>query len=74
MVEKRNGFGIGEVGRTSESTPLDDLEAANRQPRRQPDYPNGRKLSCGCTVYYKIEVMNANLGTSCEDCYDRMSD
>ena len=39
-----------------------------------PDYPNGRKLACGCTVYQQSEVMNASMGTSCQNCYDRMSD
>ena len=43
-----------------------------RQPRPD-DYPNGRKLSCGCTVYNRSEVMSASLGSSCQDCYDRMS-
>lgn len=45
-----------------------------KQTPRQPDYPTGRKLDCGCTVYYQSEVMNASMGTSCQDCYDRMSD
>lgn len=38
-----------------------------------PDYPNGRKLSCGHIVYSQVEIMNASLGSSCLDCYDRMS-
>ena len=42
--------------------------------RQQRDYPNGRKLDCGCTVYYKSHVMCASVGTSCQNCYDRMSD
>ena len=41
--------------------------------RRRLDYPNGRKLDCGCTVYYQGGVMNASMGSSCEGCYDRMS-
>lgn len=40
----------------------------------KPDYPQGRKLDCGCTVYQQSDVMNASMGTSCQDCYDRMSD
>jgi hypothetical protein len=71
---KKDGFGIGELSNVPESTPMDELEAERLQPRKAPDYPNGRKLSCGCTVYYKIDVMHASLGTSCPDCYDRMSD
>ena len=44
-----------------------------RRPRRI-DYPDGRKLDCGCTVEMACEVMSASRGTSCEACYDRMSD
>lgn len=46
------------------------------QPKPEPklDYPNGRKLDCGCTVYHQSQVMSASMGTSCENCYDRMSD
>jgi len=40
----------------------------------QPDYPDGRELACGHVVHYKHEVMSASLGSSCEMCYDRMSD
>ena len=71
---KTNGFGIGEAGQASASTPEDELEAARLQPWPAPDYPDGRKLSCGCTVYRKVEVMSASLGSSCFNCYDRMSD
>ena len=44
-------------------------------PRPAPvyDYPTGRKISCGCTVYNQIEVMSASMGTSCSYHYDRMS-
>lgn len=46
-----------------------------RKPQpRTPDYPDGRRLSCGCTVYWKHEVMSASRGSSCFNCYDRMSD
>ena len=53
---------------------LRDTAARKPRPVRQPDYPNGRKLSCGCTVYNAVEVMNASMGSSCANCYDRMSD
>ena len=71
---KASGFGIGEAGQAPASTPEDELEAARLQPRSVPDYPDGRNLSCGCTVYSKWEVMSASLGSSCPNCYDRMSD
>jgi hypothetical protein len=70
---KKSGFGIGEAGKVPASTPEDELEAARLAGRRSPDYPNGRKLSCGHTVYWKSDVMSASLGSSCPDCYDRMS-
>lgn len=38
------------------------------------DWPEGRKLSCGHVVYYSSQVMSASRGSSCADCYDRMSD
>lgn len=72
MTERE--WGIGEAGRTPASTPLDDYEATRLQGRPKPDYPQGRKLACGHTVYYKCEVMSASMGTSCPNCYDRMSD
>lgn len=37
------------------------------------DYPAGRRLDCGHTVYYSAHVMSASLGSSCPECYDRMS-
>lgn len=50
-------------------------QAAKQTPRkqRQPDYPDGRKLDCGCVVYFQSEVMSASLGSACSNCYDRMS-
>lgn len=73
---KRDGFGIGELGRTPASTPMDNLEAATLMAKHLPqrDYPNGRRLDCGCVVYYRSHVMNASIGTACADCYDEMSD
>ncbi len=53
---------------------IDQERAVQPKPARTPDYPTGRKLGCGCTVYYQSEVMSASMGTSCPDCYDRMSD
>ena len=51
------------------------IRAAAPAPRvRLDDYPEGRKLACGCVVYSQHEVMSASLGSSCGQCYDRMSD
>lgn len=74
QVNKISFFGIGEAGKVPASTTQDEFEAVRLQPHHSPDYPNGRKLSCGCTVYYKTDVMSASMGTSCLDCYDNMSD
>lgn len=69
------GYGIGQTGRESASTPQDDQKAQRlSKPRRGPDYPQGRKLDCGCVVHYRSQVMSANLGSSCCECYDRMAD
>ena len=53
---------------------LRDADALPKPKPRKNDYPSGRVLDCGCTVYNQIEVMNASMGSSCADCYDRMSD
>lgn len=53
---------------------IDQERAAQPKPAPKLDYPQGRKLDCGHTVYHQSEVMSASLGTSCPDCYDRMSD
>jgi len=70
---KTSGLGIGEAGQVPASTPEDELEAVQLQGHRKYDYPQGRKLKCGCTVWYAAHVMNASMGTSCSDCYDKMS-
>lgn len=37
--------------------------------RENVDYPHGRILGCGHTVYMKVHVMNTSVGTSCSSCY-----
>lgn len=68
--KKSSGFGIGEVGRGPESTPLDDAAALRLQP--MPTSSDMVKCSCGHTVPRSC-VMSASLGTSCSECYDDMS-
>jgi hypothetical protein len=68
---KRNGLGIGEAGRISASTPADEAEAE----RLQPTARCGTlmvKCDCGHTVP-RSWVMSSSTGTSCPECYDRMS-
>ena len=45
-------------------------EKENRKPSPAPEM---RKCSCGHTVPVS-QVMNASMGSSCPDCYDRMSE
>jgi len=69
--QKSSGFGIGEVGKTSESTFFDDMEAQRLQPKPK----NSEMVKCSCGhIVPKSCVMSASLGSSCSDCYDRMSD
>lgn len=53
-----------------------DRKMAERRAKAEAakDWPDGRKLSCGHVIYYKSQVMSASLGSSCSECYDRMSD
>lgn len=67
---KTSGFGIGEAGKAPASTPMDDYQAAQLQPLKPERLV---KCDCGHTVPASW-VMRANLGTSCPDCYDDMSD
>ena len=46
-------------------------ERLNSDPKA---YPQGRELACGCMVYHQTQVMSSSRGSSCADCYDRMSD
>jgi hypothetical protein len=70
MSEKNNDFGIGELGKIPETTPMDSFEAMERI-----KIPAQKmvKCSCGHTVP-AILVMSTSSGTSCPDCYDRMED
>ena len=65
-------YGIGRL--VLDTDPVEEMlaqiEAERLQPRPRGDMV---KCSCGHTVS-RINVMNANLGTSCPDCYDRLSD
>lgn len=70
-------YGIGRIPQdvdvAAESIALAEAQAIT-SPRRAPDYPNGRRLDCGCVVHYSTQVMRANMGSSCCGCYDRMAD
>lgn len=49
---------------------LDSIKSAQTQPMRQT--VESVKCSCGHTVPKNL-VMSTSLGTSCQDCYDKMS-
>jgi len=48
-------------------------EVKSEVKKRTADYPEGRVLDCGCTVYSRTDMLTTSHGTSCQDCYDRMS-
>lgn len=50
------------------------LAATKAKRDNDPNFSNeGWKLDCGCIVHHRSHIMNASMGTSCTDCYDRMS-
>jgi hypothetical protein len=51
-------------------------EAEAKQRRaNNPNFSNqGWLMDCGHRVHFKAEIMQASHGTSCQDCYDKMSD
>lgn len=49
-------------------------EAKQRRANNQNFSNAGWLMDCGHRVHFKAERMQASLGTSCPDCYDRMSD
>lgn len=51
------------------------LEAARRKRDSDPNYyKDGRLLDCGHVIYHSSHAMSSSRGSSCTDCYDRMSD
>ena len=67
---KRDGFGIGEAGRTAETDIMAEIEAARLQPA-----PRSEMVKCACGhTCSRILVMSTSRGSSCPDCYDRMED
>jgi len=72
QLSKNSGFGIGEAGKVTASTPLDEIEAERLQSSQE---PRTRLVKCNCGHTIPASwVMSASFGTSCPDCYDRMSD
>jgi hypothetical protein len=67
-------FEMALASRRYQTLKTERVAAQTKRQKPQADYPQGRKLACGCIVYSKSQVMSASLGTSCPDCYDRMSD
>jgi len=73
MTGKRDGFGIGELGKESESTPLDDLEAERLQPSRRKGQEMGICSHCKRQIP-RILLMTSARGPVCPNCYDECSD
>jgi len=68
-TSKTREFGIGELGHTPASTVEDEIEAERIQPTVQRDLV---KCACGHMCARRL-VMSTSRGSSCSDCYDRMS-
>lgn len=68
IQSKRSGLGIAEAGQVPASDIASQLEAERLQPTPRATV----KCDCGHVVP-RAWVMSASLGTSCPDCYDRMS-
>lgn len=66
IQSKDSGFGIGELGKVPEG---------ENWMAKQRAINVDRFVKCDCGHYVeKGLVMSASMGTSCPDCYDRMSD
>ena len=66
-----------ESGKTCRNDSEDWYSVCRYEPKPMPepikDFPNGKKLICGCIVYYRSQIMNASLGQTCTDHYDDYS-
>ena len=50
------------------------LDALDAEKKRDPNYSAvGWVLDCGCAVHWRNHMMSSSSGSSCPDCYDRMS-
>ena len=70
--QKRDGFGIGELGNVPETTAADELAAAQLQPQRRV-VEWGECQRCHQRVP-KRQLMSASRGTVCPDCFDAWAD
>lgn len=67
MIEMR-------LARTRRTTRINEVKQARAaQPKRPAPVVEMVTCDCGCEIDKRL-VMRASLGTSCPDCYDRMSD
>lgn len=50
------------------------LELAKQRRDNDPNFSNtGWELDCGHVVHHRSHIMSSSQGSSCTDCYDRMS-
>lgn len=68
-----SGLGIGGAGRIDPAAEVSETIARRGVRPVTPPRRDGVRCDCGHTVP-PAQVLNASLGTSCPDCYDRMSD
>ncbi len=73
-VVKLLNNGSGRAAKTGKRSPNHYYDHGMEKIRaiRQPEQPELVKCSCGHSVPRAL-VMSASMGTSCPDCYDRMS-
>lgn len=50
-----------------------DMDTVKKKEVPACDFPEGKDLDCGCTIYNESEIMGASFGSCCPDCYDDMS-
>ena len=67
IYAKNSGFGIGESVENSGDATLSTIDILKKIPAQKMV-----RCSCGHTVPQSLAMM-ANLGSSCPDCYNRMS-
>jgi hypothetical protein len=72
--QKTSGFGIGEAGGASASTPHDEAEAERLQPTVTKATKMARCARCGDMVPAAWLMGSNQHGMVCADCYDQLDE